>query len=238
VHILPSQLASRRPSAREARFDELDRNWQPVRIRDDPNILAVYTDWSPKEFFVQVLNKSEEPLTQLALAVNVNGAGFAIPKEIEFPQSLPPGETCDLVIPFCFKPELVSPGRSAFELDFALRTSLGLCFFRACVNTRQILDPLRPMARRRFLDLFRGLTSQLRFELHDVRLAPRDELHRRNLFVVAQKDNEVCLAFQFDEKEFICDLEIERNVIRGIVKGDELLFPVIRDSATWTFCSE
>jgi hypothetical protein len=71
---------------RKARFDELDRNWQPVRIRDDPDILAVYTDWSPKEFFVQVLNKSEEPLTQLVLAVNVNGAGFAIPKEIEFPQ--------------------------------------------------------------------------------------------------------------------------------------------------------
>jgi hypothetical protein len=44
LHILPSQLASRRPSAREARFDELDRNWQQVRIRDDPNILAVYTD--------------------------------------------------------------------------------------------------------------------------------------------------------------------------------------------------
>jgi hypothetical protein len=123
-------------------------------------------------------------------------------------------------------------------VDFALRTLLGFCFFRACVNTRQILDPLRPMARCRFLDLFRGLTSQLSFELHDVRVAPRDELHRRNLFVVAQKDNEVCLAFQFDEKEFICDLEIERNVIRGIVKGDELLFPVIRDSATWIFFSE
>jgi hypothetical protein len=44
LHILPSQLASRRPSAREARFDELDRNWQLVRIRDDSNILAVYTD--------------------------------------------------------------------------------------------------------------------------------------------------------------------------------------------------
>jgi hypothetical protein len=164
----------------------------------------------------------------LALAVKVNSVGFAIPL----------GETCDLVIPFSFKPELVSPGRSAFELDFALRTSLGLCFFQTCVNTRQVFDPLRPMARRKFLDLFRGLTSQLRFELHDLRLAPRDEMHRRNLFVVAEKDNEICLAFQFDEKEFICDLEIERYVIRGIVKGDELLFPLIRDGAAWTFCSE
>jgi hypothetical protein len=46
----PRSRAAGRP--REARFDELDRNWQPVRIRDDPNILAVYTNWSPKEFFV------------------------------------------------------------------------------------------------------------------------------------------------------------------------------------------
>jgi hypothetical protein len=86
--------------------------------------------------------------------------------------------------------------------------------------------------------LFRDLTSQFRFEPRDVRLAAKDELQRRNLFVVAERDNEICLAFQFDEKEFICDLEIERNIIKGVVKGDLLLFPVIRDGAAWTFCSE
>jgi hypothetical protein len=238
LHVLPSAFRARAAAARARGPDAPARAWTPARMVNGQQIVAVYTDWSANELWVQVLNKTEKSITNLALAVNVNGCGIAFDGQPEFPAFIPGGESCDAVAPLLLRSDAANPAKSAAELDFALRTSDGICYFQAVVNTREMLGPLAKMGKAEYLRFWREHSGEARFVLEGARVAEKDELRARNMFVVAERPNEICLAFALNGKKCICDIEYDKNTVRGIVKGDNGVLTLFRDAAKWTFCSD
>jgi hypothetical protein len=238
LHVLPSDFLRKTAVARVAGTDATGRVWTPARMIGGKQIVAVYTDWTATELWVQVLNKTEKSITSLALAVNVNGCGIGFAGPPDFPSFLAGGESCDVSIGLQFNSDAANATKSAVELDFALRTSEGICYFQVIVNIKRMLGPLRRMKRAEYLKIWRENPGEVRFTVEGARLAGRDELQERKIFVVAERSNEICLAFVLGEKIYICDVEYREAGLRVIIKGDSALLALLRDGARQLFCSD
>ena len=59
------------------------------------------------------------------------------------------------------------------------------------------------------------------------------------MWVVAHKEDEVCVAFEMiGNEKYIADLVQDHDTIKVIVKGPPRFFPIINESVQTMFCSE
>jgi len=239
LRVLPLTFVARAAAATaDSAFDEGAREWRPVQVTGGAGA-ALYSDWSSKGYFVQIVNTGERPLTGLAVEVGANGAGFEIESAIAFPDSLGPTETCEVMIGYSFNPSAAQTGASACRFGVALKASECVVSYTETIDARRITARARAMKKREFLEFFGSHPGVAVFELHGVEVASRDALRERNISVVARKLDEVCLSFLLAaDAEFVCDIEVRGGSIRGCVKGDPSLFGLLRETAQHLFCRD
>ena len=236
LHIIPSKFQSDVYTPEDE--DESARHWKPLPIRNSPSPIEVNSDWDPEKYYLNVINVSGQVLNNFALAVNTNGAGFTFDKGILFPEKLDNGEEFHIEIPFYFSQQTATAGNSAVSLDFAFRTSVGNVFFTDFIDFRLITKPFT-LYRKDFLDKWRNEKSVIQFDLDGVSIAERQALRERNIFIIAERDNEMCIAFELaHDMMYLGDLEYRGNQMHVTLKGDSSRFPFLQESAKYAFCNE
>jgi hypothetical protein len=236
LHILPSQFVVQSKSG-ELGTDDSGHNWKPLAFLRPSNVVAIYSDWSPNQWALQIMNKRDHTLSNFALAVNANGSGFAIIGGVQFPQSLDATEVCEIAIPFAFKSETIDVQKSAFELDFALRTSDGIQYFRDTIDTRRVFGRTSLTT-----DNFGGFITQhaeaFTFDVENGKLADVQELRRRGLTVLARGSGIVTVGFSIAGKEVLGQLEVKEEGVFVTLRGEKAFFQLVKESAKYTFCRD
>ncbi|OHS93207.1 Adaptin N terminal region family protein [Tritrichomonas foetus] len=237
LHILPSKF--KRIVAREDEEDEgHNRQWRPANVKNVGNCpVAVNTDWDSKCFYLQITNKTEQTLTNLAVAVNVNKLGFELVEPIVFPKQLSATDSCEVAISYLFN-SAKAAADGQYTLDFALRLNESVQFFSDFIDIRGIAQP-KPMKKTEFLERFQQPEESLNIEIPGASLASSPELLERNIFVVAKNDHQVCLSFSLPpDLSYIADFEYSPQGVRGVVRGNPKFFDFIRESAKYAFCTD
>lgn len=232
LHIVPSRFATKKNFAVDE--SERERQWHDVVMRNSENPVSICADWDSTHYHVQIMNLTKERLSKLALAVNVNGVGFTI-GSCDFVSVLEPDSSCIVPVPYEFQQSAVKSG-SAMTLDFALRTSAGVVYFRDFIDFRLVTTPRFVLYRADFLKLWKKGETQSSFVIPGT-LVENDQLKERGICVVADRDGEVCAAFELPgHRAYVGDIEFQAGQIRVTVKGDPILFPFIKESAERALC--
>ncbi|KAK8881851.1 hypothetical protein M9Y10_044487 [Tritrichomonas musculus] len=246
LHIVPSSFVSNVQLFNPDDDDDSSRKWRPLPLRNSPVPIEINSDWDPEKYYLQVINRSTEgqSLSYFALALNANGAGFTIDKNIDFPDVLEPNDEFCIEIPFYFSKDAIIPKTeknsstvSAVSMDFALRTSAGNLFFTDFIDFRSITKPFK-MFRKDFLEKWKSETlSTLQFNLSGVAIADNESLRKRRIFVLGEREGETCVAFLLaPDLVYLADLEYDGNQMRITLKGNPSRFPFIQESAKYAFC--
>ena len=232
LHILPSKFAAKKHASVEE--EERERQWHDVTMRTPETPVSVSADWDSTHYHIQVTNVSQGTLSQLALAVNVNGVGFTMANP-EFPEALEPDEVCNVAVEYEFQAAAARSG-SSVNIDFALRTSSGIVYFRDMIDFRLITNRRFVLYRADFLKQWKKTETQDVFSFSGT-LAENTELKDRGVTVVGDRDGEICAAFELpSHRTYLADVEYKSNQIRVTIKGDPVLFSFIRESAERIFC--
>jgi hypothetical protein len=169
--------------------------------------------------------------------VNVNGSGFTIPPGVQFPPSLDSTEVCEISVPYIFNAEAIVPDRSASDLQFALKTSEGIQYFRDSIDTRRIFTPstLTPDT---YLAFAARNQEALVIEVADGRVAEPQELGRRGFRVLAKAPDAISLGFAIAGRDMMCGIEVQSRGFRVTVRGERSFFGLVKDSAKYSFCRD
>lgn len=239
LHVLPSKFVTNTQVYNPDEDDELSRKWRPLPLRNTFSPVEINGDWDSENYYLQVINRSNDSLSYFALAVNQNAAGFGIDKAISFPEKLDPNEEFCLEIPFYFSKDAASTSDnvSAVTLDFALRTSAGNVFFKDFIDFRAITKSFK-LFRKEFLEKWKDETiPSIQFSLNGVQIADHETLKSRKIFVLAEREGETCAAFEFSPNlVYLVDLEYNGNQMTVTVKGDNTRFAFIKESGKYAFC--
>jgi hypothetical protein len=232
LHVLPSQFVVRARAA-----DDGGHNWKPLQPRGPATVIAVCSDWAPGQVALQVVNRSGRAISDFALAVDGNACGFAVAPGVQFPASLDATEVWEVAVPFAFRADAADVRKSAFELHFALRTSEGVQFFNDTIDTRRVLGTTTITA-----ENAKGFAAQhtdaLVVDVEGAKVADVQEFGRRGIAVLARDGVRFTVAFGIAEKDFLCELEAREAAVHAEVRGDPAFFPLIRESAKYTFCRD
>jgi hypothetical protein len=232
LHILPSQFVAQKQEV-AADDEDVGRLWKPVQV----SAITIYTDWSPIQFWIQILNKTDHPISQFALAVNLNGSGFAINPHAAFPSEVPPGETCEAAATFSFKLDAIASGKKAAELEFALKTSDGIQYFRDTIDTRKAFGKSGLNSGSYVLFLAQH-TEGAPFDIERAKVADERELTKRNLTVLASPQGGTVVGFTIAGIEMVCSLEARGTGVHGTIRGESAFFMLVKETAKYTFCRE
>lgn len=231
LHVVPGNFIAHQHRIMDEDDDEDNNfNWKPVQVLNDTPV-AVNSLWTPTTYNLQITNKSDKPITNFAIAVNVSGSGFELSQSIKFPQSLEVADTCTVEIPYLFDKAKAKPGASFTQYDFAMRTSAGIAYFRDTLDLGSITVSNDKMKKKDYVDFFQAHNETCQFMLSDVTLADQQTLAQRHIYVVAKKENEICLSFTLSpSKNYIADIEFQGNNYNVTIKGDPFMFGVIQEA--------
>ena len=238
LHILPSKFRNKLVLT-EDEEKETERQWKPVNIKNSSiSPIAIVTDWDSRHYYLQITNKTDQDLTNFALALNVNKQGLELVEPIIFPKILCSSETCEVSVGYLFNNSKIDLN-SQFTLDFALRLNTGIQFFSDFIDIRRIALEPKPMKKIDYLNRYSQDEKFVNIEIPGGIIAPNDVLLKRKIYVVAKNEHEICLTFSLPpDYSYICDFEYSLQGVRGIIKGNPIFFTFIQESAKYAFCSD
>lgn len=216
-------------------FEKNNLTWRPLPIRNSSTLVQINGYWDSNNYHLQVINIFNKPLSNFALAVKPNSAGFTIISALEFPSILNPNEQFDIKVPYQFiKTNEISS--SAVSMDFALRVSEGIVYFVDFIDFHQITSKIK-MNRKEFLEKWKEFKNKHIFSISNVNIANDLVLRKHKLNIIAKREGEICLAFAFRDRIYLADIESKDN-IKFTIKGDPIMFKFIEESARYAFCIE
>lgn len=237
--------------AAESIHNDLLRNWKKAKIKDDDNVIDIFTDWEEYKLYVKVVNKSYESnngvLSNFAIAINTNCIGLELDNDkgpVTFPQQIGYGESFEVTLNLKSSQSAVNFDNSFLEA--ALRTSRGtkmfdvqidLTFFTSQFNQQQSFDGL-------WNDLLSG-NQQNEFidVLNEADIADNPILTGRGLSVVDRNNTNnqtllkiaFCIPINFTFAAIVTQIENNVNIQ---LRGNPLLFPLIKENLRNLFCKE
>ncbi|KAH0789165.1 Adaptin N terminal region family protein [Histomonas meleagridis] len=237
LHIIPSSFNNHQTKHKIDGISIETKNWKPLPIRNNITFLQLNGYWDPECYYLQIISTSEVKLCNFALAVKNNASKFDVSSALNFPEFLEPNGQLEVRVPFNFAGE-IDPNTSAVYLDFALRTSLGIVYFSDFIDFHQITVDIE-MKRKDYLKIWKDCEYVYTFKMNNSGFAAEKELKKRKICVVAKRDGEMCLAFAFyGGRVYIVDAEFDGNQVKVTLKGDEVMFKFIEESAQYAFCNE
>jgi hypothetical protein len=76
------------------------------------------------------------------------------------------------------------------------------------------------------------------FDIEDAKLAFAQELGRRNFTILSRAEHQIVLGFAIGGRDMACAIEIKGTLIHGTLRGEAAFFPLVKESARYTFCRD
>lgn len=191
--------------------------------------VSIFIDFDHTYCYLLIHNNTDQPLTDVALALNANRFGFQFKEVPQINEQIYPNNSIELKIAYEFKP---TDRVDASEfLEFALRTNLRVIYFQHFPDIRRMARKNFKIKRKDFLDQFEKAPSQEIVSI-PTRIASYDELLNRNIYVVAERQNEICLALDISGNTYLIDIFNQSAIIRG----NQLLIEFLSRTANYALC--
>ena len=204
------------------------------------NGLIISCDYDDKKIYFKLENTSEVELSNFAIALNKNIFGFTLISQPGLPEKLSPHSTFETNAEyFLDKQNCVANGSNT--LQFALRLNSNVIYFTHIPDTRRMGVEGYKMKKKEFLEFFKQKQESFTFAVprqqERMHFPSNEELIDRKIHVVCQKeDEELCVAMKFGGNLVcIADIELKDNQFNFIVKCDDTLLPLMKQSAQYTF---
>lgn len=245
LHILPHKLKSKVIMSYEEEKEESFHFWKPAQIRDPQNCpVSVMTDWDDSNYFIQITNKSDRPLSNLAIAVNVNSIGLELVEPIVFPESIGPVDQCEVSIRYVCTPEKAtiktdSNNEIDYNLDFALRLGNDAYFYKDFLDFRRIT--LKPK-KIQIADQLRNYTKpeeEINFIIDGGIIAPASDLIDRNVSVLLKVESKLYFGFTLPpDYDYVSELTPVEGGVQCKVRGNPFYLNFIKQYSKYVFCTD
>jgi hypothetical protein len=231
LHLVPADFVSRVSFAKEE--DEIHivmlRNWSPVTVSEP--IVDLSSDADEGCWYLRVVNKCQEPLTEFALAINTNAVGLVIDGEPIFPDELAYGEVVPVKVPVKFDSEAIGNRENA-EMQIALRTSAGNIFGFARVPVERATTDAGNIGQEKFRQCYVQWQAMLTVAIPNLILAKPDKLKERKVVVVGENRARKQITFALTGGEvFVGKVsQVGLDVIAKIKALEPTLLPLVQAS--------
>ena len=244
LHVVPSDFVSRSKFVSED-YDDYDannfdgslRNWQKLQLVDE-SIAEIYIDYIRSSAYLKLINKSQQPLNDLAIAINKNPIGLMLAAQPSFPGLVDVGSSCEVKIPIKFDKSALG-NSDTHTLQIAIRTNLGNIFAIGRIPVECSTTPGGKIGEEMFRQNFTNLKHTINFVINDVKLSDNSQLSAKNIFFVGKNGNKVYVSFALpSDAILVAELEQNQNNINATVKStDPLILPIIQENGQYLFSS-
>ena len=245
LHIVPSDFVRRvrfvPDEDSDEGFDE-DRNWHQLRIwTNDPSgpmectFVDLYADYDHNNMYIRIVNKTEQPLTNLQIAINTNALGLSFSSPPQMPQQAEYGVT-EVKIPVTY--DETKADLSKTQLQIALNTSLGVIYSADFLPTNCITLSDGNIGQ----DGFRALYAQEQqdtFQIEDATVEVKEKLAQKYVFVIGRNQNKTYVSLKLPQGAAAVELIQEKGGINGIIKaGNPTIYTLIKAGARSLFAQQ
>lgn len=218
LHIVPSDFVSKANNEKDGDFlgDEItERHWQRLELFGQGVPIEVFVDWESTSMFVRVNNKSQQPLSNLAVALNKNPIGLCFASTPAFPPQVPPNESTEIEIPVIFNTERMGNFENG-AIDIALQTNFGNVFAKTVIPAISFTLETGKVESEDFKNSWASITTTYSVDLGSGVLASDNILRSRNIFVYGRNQNKTYASFMIPPSSLVY-LEIIEEPSRTVV---------------------
>jgi vesicle coat complex subunit len=199
LHIVPGDFVSRHTRRRidtdDADDDTVVRNWSPVKLNDS-TILDLFIDFDRGGIYLKIVNKSPQPVGQLAFAIQKNPIGLAIKKAPEFPETIEGGDIVEVAIAADVEvPQIAN--LTTTELQLALRAGCRDVYGLARIPLEIATIAEGKISQDEFRANFQAFQAVMQINVHDREIAGDEQLAERFVFVVGRHAEKAYVSFAF-----------------------------------------
>ena len=235
LHIIPSDFVRRikyLPEDSEETNDEKLYNWKPINI-DDQNIDLFY-DWDYMTLILKIFNKSQNLLSDLAVAFNKNWAGIGLKDLPYFPSSLEFGDSCEIPIQLTCTPTQVS---DSLNLQIAIKTNYGNKIFEIPIYPSTVIQPFIDITMQKLQEAWGLYKSDTKIQI-DGNLASEQTFKERKFYLMSKENNSYTVAFTLPPSNiYIAKVQqINDKKVLVLLHGNEKFFSLISQDAENLFC--
>ena len=241
MHVVSSDFVRKGRFVPEEVDDLLDleeeREWIKVSVTGDQRTVDVFHDWQPGYLWLKVVNKSEEALSQFALAFDKSCFGVVIKEMPQFPASLDFGDSFEVKVPLDYNQAFVDHTESP-NLRVALRTSLGAKMFSVPIDLTCVTSHLGPVSIDEFNAGWSANAQYMETSFDDAKVAESALLSGRGVALAAKDGETSSIVFMLPVgKKFFAKATQNGKAVDIVVHGDPSLFTVITNGANSLFCA-
>lgn len=218
LHIVPSDFVSKANNEKDGDFlgDEIpERHWQRLELFGQGVPIEVFVDWESTSMFVRVNNKSQQPLSNMAVALNKNPIGLCFASTPAFPPQVQPNESTEIEIPVIFNTERMGNFENG-AIDIALQTNFGNVFAKTVIPAISFTLETGKVESEDFKNSWASITKTYSVDLGSGVLASDNILRSRNIFVYGRNQNKTYASFMIPPSSLVY-LEIIEEPSRTVV---------------------
>ena len=210
LHVVPSDFVKRIFYEADGDADEEidERKWTPLEIRSGEGIVELSCDFEQNLFHLLLQNIQSEPISDMAVAINVNAVGLTFASAPILPSQIAPGESYEAEIPIVFTNEKLGNFGSR-KLDIAIKTSSGNIFAVATLPAESFTMVGGKMDQQQYRDYWTQISNEVQFEIPGAALDSDESLRSRNVFVVARRENRTYLSLMLQPGKLLIAEAIE-----------------------------
>lgn len=243
LHIVPSDFVRRVRFVPEDDFeagkdDDETRLWHQARLNDNSRI-DLFIDYDRGHIYLRLLNKSQNPLSDFAFALNKNMIGLTVVSNPTFPQMLEFGDVAEVEINVKIDPTQCANFDNN-DLQIALKTNVGNIFALDKVPAQIATLPEGEIGSDNFKNYFSSYQAATSFVIEDASVADDNQLKENGIFVVGKNQNKTYASFALPPSQiFVAELTQNQSSIGVGIKGPSpQLFHVIENSARLMFAQK
>jgi len=223
LHVVPSDFVRRVryvPEEDEVIDDGGLRDWKQLRMNDSSK-LDMFIDYDPSNIYLRIANKVEEPVSDLAFALNKNAIGMSISGQISFPQSIPALEFIEVSIPIIIQLEN-GANFDKPEMQMALKSSFGTFYAVDRIPVEFLFDENGNKDPDTFRSVFASSSDEITAIVENASIADQEQLAERNIFFIGQNQNKVYASFGFQPNNYYAvELTQEGENINCLIKSNQ-----------------
>lgn len=233
LHVAPVDFIRRvryMPEDNDEEVENYDVSWDLAKSQENLN---VFVSWQSQKFFLKVVNKSQEKISNFALALNKNPIGINLDQDVKFPTELQYGESFEVQIPIKVLPETAANFEQT-DLQFALRTNSGLVMFTSPINIYAVCKRVDGVNKQSFESSWTMAPGEDAISIKGT-MADNVYLESKNISVVSNENNVIMCVLNFGNCTYLVKMRQSGEDVQILVRGQNNLFPIIRNNAQSLF---
>ncbi|EAY22531.1 Adaptin N terminal region family protein [Trichomonas vaginalis G3] len=203
LHVVPGDFVHRVCYENRHEDEEVDeeRDWIQAQITKNENVIDLFVDFEPTTMHIKIVNRSQQDISDLALALNVNPVGLVIPAPPVFPRVIPVGQSCEVDAPIVFTSEKQGQFNTNL-LDLAIKTNAGPVYARVELPAQCAAMVDGRLDQMMYKDMWAKIPVEDSAEIAGAALATDEALRDRNVFVVGRKENQTYISLKLQPGVF------------------------------------